>query len=42
MENKLNIPLRTLQRWLKELKKKYLIEYRGSKKTGGISSNLWR
>lgn len=35
MENKLNIPLRTLQRWLKELKEKELIEYRGSKKTGG-------
>ena len=35
MENKLNIPLRTLQRWLKELKEKQLIEYRGSKKTGG-------
>ena len=35
MENKLNIPLRTLQRWLKELKEKDLIEYRGSKKNGG-------
>lgn len=35
IENKLNIPLRTLQRWLKELKEKDLIEYRGSKKTGG-------
>jgi ATP-dependent DNA helicase RecG len=35
MENKLNIPLRTLQRWLKELKEKDLIEYCGSKKSGG-------
>ena len=32
---KSNIPLRTVQRQVKELKDKNLIEYKGSKKTGG-------
>ena len=35
ISNKSNIPLRTVQRQVKELKDKNLIEYKGSKKTGG-------
>ena len=35
LSKKLEIPLRTTQRWIKELKDKNKIEYRGSKKTGG-------
>lgn len=35
LSEKLEIPLRTTQRWIKELKDKDKIEYRGSKKTGG-------
>ena len=35
LSEKLEIPLRTTQRWIKELKDKNKIEYRGSKKTGG-------
>ena len=36
---KLNIPLRTIQRWIKQLKDENKIEYRGSKKTGGYFAN---
>ena len=39
LSEKLEIPLRTTQRWIKELKDKNKIEYRGSKKTGGILQN---
>ena len=39
LSKKLEIPLRTTQRWIKELKDKNKIEYRGSKKTGGILQN---
>ena len=35
ISNKSNIPLRIVQRQVKELKDKNLIEYKGSKKTGG-------
>jgi len=31
----MNEPLRTIQRWIKQLKDEGKIEYRGSKKTGG-------
>ena len=41
LSEKLEIPLRTTQRWIKELKDKNKIEYRGSKKTGGILQNSW-
>ncbi|MBE0492569.1 MAG: hypothetical protein IBX44_10035, partial [Sulfurospirillum sp.] len=36
---KLNTPLRTIQRWIKQLKDENKIEYRGSKKTGGYFAN---
>ncbi|MCH9740756.1 MAG: putative DNA binding domain-containing protein [Epsilonproteobacteria bacterium] len=32
---KLNIPAKTLERWIKQLKDEEKLEYRGSKKTGG-------
>jgi ATP-dependent DNA helicase RecG len=35
LSEKTEIPLKTLERWLKSLKKKQVIEYRGSRKTGG-------
>ena len=35
IQNILNTPSKTLERWIKELKDKNKIEYRGSKKTGG-------
>jgi ATP-dependent DNA helicase RecG len=31
----LEFPIKTMERWLAELKRKGLIEHRGSKKTGG-------
>jgi len=31
----LNIPSKTIERWIKQLKEEDKIEYRGSKKTGG-------
>ncbi|MGI6724577.1 MAG: ATP-binding protein [Arcobacteraceae bacterium] len=35
LSEKLNIPLRTIQRWIKQLKDEEKIVYIGSKKTGG-------
>ncbi len=35
MEKALNIPAKTLERWIKQLKEEDKIEYRGSKKRGG-------
>ena len=35
IEEKLNTPAKTLERWIKKLKDEDKIEYRGSKKTGG-------
>jgi ATP-dependent DNA helicase RecG len=35
IEKELNIPSKTLERWIKELKTKKKIIYKGSKKTGG-------
>ena len=35
IEEKLNIPGKTLERWIKKLRDDHKIEYRGSKKTGG-------
>ena len=35
ISKELNIPLRTIQRWLKELKDDNKIEFKGSPKTGG-------
>ena len=35
MSENLNIPLRTIQRWLKQLKEEEKIEFRGAPKTGG-------
>ncbi len=35
IEKKLNIPAKTLERWIKQLKTENKIEYKGSKKTGG-------
>ena len=31
----LGVSAKTIERWISELRKKRLIEYRGSKKTGG-------
>jgi len=31
----INIPEKTVERWIKELKEKSKIEYKGSKRTGG-------
>lgn len=31
----LGIPAKTLERWIKKLKENKMVEYRGSKKTGG-------
>ncbi len=35
LSSQLNIPLRTIERWLKELREQGLIEFRGAPKTGG-------
>jgi ATP-dependent DNA helicase RecG len=35
MVDALNIPLRTVERWLKQLKENGQIEFRGAAKTGG-------
>ena len=35
IEKKLNIPAKTLERWIKQLKDQGKIEYIGSNKTGG-------
>lgn len=35
IEKALNIPAKTLERWIKQLKNEDKIEYRGSKKSGG-------
>ena len=35
IEDNLKIPAKTIERWIKQLKKEGKIEYRGSKKTGG-------
>jgi ATP-dependent DNA helicase RecG len=35
LAKQLNIPAKTIERWIRELKQKGAIEYRGSKKTGG-------
>lgn len=39
LHEKLNTPLRTVQRWLKQLKDEDKIVYKGSKKTGGYFVN---
>ncbi len=36
----IGVPEKTIERWIKKLKDKGLIEYRGSKKTGGYFCNL--
>ena len=35
LSEKINVPLKTIERWLKLLKNRNLVEHRGSKKTGG-------
>ena len=35
LEKKLNIPAKTIEQWIKQLKNQEKIEYIGSKKTGG-------
>jgi ATP-dependent DNA helicase RecG len=36
----LNLPLRTIERWLKKLKEVKTIEFRGASKTGGYFSTI--
>ena len=35
LEQELNTPKRTIERWLKQLKEQQAIEFRGAPKTGG-------
>ncbi|MBU1160867.1 hypothetical protein KKG18_03580, partial [Patescibacteria group bacterium] len=35
ISNKINIPAKTLEKWIEKLKKQGKVEFRGSKKTGG-------
>jgi ATP-dependent DNA helicase RecG len=35
LASSLNVPAKTIERWIRELKKQSLIEFRGSKKSGG-------